>query len=119
MSCQTGIIYFMSALQEFIFHHGGSISFPLVPPSGSNFIVLTAERPLYFFPSDRGEQHLHPEEPVVPAGGGDALLSPPQQPGAGHPPGLLLSHQGAGLPLLGQEEARQEAGRLARRQGTK
>lgn len=61
---------------------------------------------------------MHPEEPLVPTGGGDALLSSPRQPGAGHPAGLLLPGQGAGLPLLGQEEARQEEGRLARRQGT-
>ena len=88
-----------------------SISFPLAPPQGSSFSTLTD---FYIPPSDCGEQRLHPEEPLVPAGGGDALLPTPQQPGAGHPAGLLLPSQGAGLPLLGQEEAWQEAGRLAR-----
>lgn len=59
-------------------------------------------------PSDRGEQRLHPEEPFVPAGGGDAVVASPRQPGAGRAAGLLLPGQGAGLPLLGQEEAWQE-----------
>lgn len=61
---------------------------------------------------------MHPEEPFVPPGDGDALLSSPWQPGAGHPAGVLLPSQGAGLPLLGQEEAWQEERRLARFQGT-
>lgn len=64
--------------------------------------------------SDRGEQRVHPEEPLVPPGGGDALLPSPGQPGAGHLAGLLLPRQGAGLLVLGQEEAGPEAGRLAR-----
>lgn len=68
--------------------------------------------------SDRGEQRLHPEEPLLPAGGGDALLASPRQPGAGRPAGLLLPGQGAGLPLLGQEEAGQEEAGLAGRQGS-
>lgn len=65
-------------------------------------------------PSDRREQCVHPEEPVVPPGGGDALVSSPGKPGAGLPAGLLLSSQGAGLPLLGQEEAGPQERGLAR-----
>lgn len=68
--------------------------------------------------SDCGEQRLHPEEPLVPPGGGDAVLPSPWQPGAGHPAGFLLAGEGAGLPVLGEETARQEEGRLGRRQGT-
>lgn len=55
--------------------------------------------------SDRGEQRLHPEEPLLSSGGGDALLPSPRKPGAGQPAGLLLPRQGAGLPVLGQKEA--------------
>lgn len=63
--------------------------------------------------SDRGEQCVHPEEPVVPPGGRDALIPSPGKPGAGLPAGLLLPGQGAGLPLLGQEEAGPEERGLA------
>lgn len=68
--------------------------------------------------TDCGEQRVHPEEPLVPAGGGDAVLPAAGEPGVGHPAGLLLPGEGVGLHLLGQEEARAEEGGLARRQGT-
>lgn len=57
---------------------------------------------------------MHPEEPVVPLGGGDALVPSLGKPGAGLPAGLLLPSQGTGLPLLGQEEAGPEERGLAR-----
>lgn len=63
--------------------------------------------------SDCGEQRLHPEESLVPAGGGNALLPSPWKPGAGHLAGFFLTGQRAGLPLLGEEEAGEEEERLA------
>lgn len=65
-------------------------------------------------PSDRGEQCVHPKEPVIPPRGGDALVPSPGKPGAGLPAGLLLPSQGARLPLLGQEEAGPKERGLAR-----
>lgn len=61
---------------------------------------------MFLLNSDCGEQRVHTEEPLLPAGGGDAVLSSPRQPGAGHPLGILFHDQGFRLHLLGQEEAR-------------
>lgn len=72
----------------------------VLDPGGALVPVLTVK-----CASDCGEQRLHPEEPLLSSGGGDALLPAPRKPGAGQPAGFLLPRQGAGLPVLGQNEA--------------